>query len=66
MASERERVIGALVLLIDPDRPPGLAARQLAATIVALVEDREMPEVVTITTRLMRLQRSFPRRAVNR
>lgn len=58
---ERLRIIGALVLLIDTDRPPCLAARQLAQSVVELIEDRAGLEALEISGALTALKRRFPR-----
>jgi hypothetical protein len=64
MSSDREceRIVGALAMLIDADEPPGLAARELARTVVSLVRDRESPDAVRISGALIRLGARFPRR----
>jgi hypothetical protein len=59
---ERTRIAGALMLLIDSDEPPGLAARQLAYSVVELVEDREPLEALEISGALTALKRRFPRK----
>lgn len=59
---DRERAIGALTMLIDSDQPPGLAAAELARTVVALVESREPRQAIEISTALMKLGKRFPRR----
>lgn len=59
---ERLRLIGALTLLIDADRPPGLAARQLAQSVVELIEARGGLEALEISGAVTALKRRFPRR----
>ncbi len=58
---ERERVTGALAMLIDSDQPPGLAARELARIVVSLVQEREPAEAIRISGRLIKLAALFPR-----
>lgn len=64
MSSHRERLrlIGALSILIDSDEPPGLAARQLAQSVVELIENREGLEALEISGALTALKRRFPRK----
>lgn len=57
----REQVIRALACLIDADSPPGLAANALARAVVSLVECRETPTVVMLTSAIERISASHPR-----
>lgn len=59
---ERVRLIGALALLIDADRPPGLAARKLAESVLKLVEGRGGLEALEISGAVTALMRRFPRK----
>ena len=63
---ERERLTGALAMLIDSKhRPPEPAALELARTVVLLVEGRRGEVALDISTALIRVAKRFPRRSSN-
>jgi hypothetical protein len=53
-----EEVVHRLAYAIDPDRPPGIAARNLARAAVALVHDRSGAQAVALEQALNRLAMS--------
>jgi hypothetical protein len=57
----RHQLVCKLAELIDSDEPPGLAAHELARTIVSLVADRESTQAVLLTSALNELRTRFPR-----
>ena len=61
---ERERLTGALAMLIDSKNyPPEPAALELARTVVALVHGRKGEVAIEISGALIRLAKRFPRRS---
>lgn len=62
---DEARALEALEMLIDPDYPPGMAARDLARAIVNLVRDQGGIDALRITIEVDRIATELgrPRRA---
>jgi hypothetical protein len=58
---QKEELVARLALVIDSDRPPGLAARTLARSVISLVRDRGGKEAAVLAEELDRFAVSFPR-----
>lgn len=50
-----ELLCAELARAIDADEPPGIAARNVARAVLALVLNREAPELVLLEAELQRL-----------
>lgn len=52
---DEARALEALELLIDPDCPPGMAARDLARAVIHLVRDQGGIDALRVTVEVDRL-----------
>jgi hypothetical protein len=62
---DEAQALEALEMLIDPDCPPGLAARDLARAVINLVRDQDGTDAIRIAIELDRIAAELgrPRRA---
>ena len=57
----KERLIRELQCIIDTDEPPGMAARDLARSVVSLVQDRSGGCAIDLSVEIDNLARKYPR-----